>query len=118
MAKMLRIDCCDDCEDIRWPAGHNGGFCTHPGGKGIKITEPRKRVAEGCPLPDAEPAPYSESNPPKVGDVVQGGDRNAVGMIDYQTREHKWRFTAWNVCEYLEMGKITLLYRPPSGDLD
>lgn len=116
MAKMLRIERCCDCKFCEGNATIHGE-CSHPNSN-RRLIVPSASVHMFCPLPDAESAPYSESNLPKVRDYVKlWGD---VGIIT--SRVGSGNETEYFVACVIWRGRwhkpkeLTLLYRPPQGD--
>jgi len=129
MAKYIRIDCCDDCTDVRWPPNHNGAICEHPGGKDVKITKYKCCVGEGCPLPDLPdaPEPYSESNRPREGDTVitwNGiSEEQLIGFVECASgKSVNVRFAQSGpdeaYTEHFMNTDLTLVFRPPQPGKD
>jgi len=120
VAKIIVIDSCQQCKQF----GFDGWDweCKHPDGPNTILTDENGRIPKDCPLPDTEPAPYSESNPPKRGDIIKHFDYMWAGVVvcidetgitvsplPKHNNEDIGRY-------YAKVIDLTLLYRPPSGD--
>ena len=95
MAKMLRIKSCAQCGECRLGRTANAGI--HP----------------DCPLPDA-PEPYSESNRPQEGDLVNANGNPAI--VVYKNDGGGWWIYGPSDNRMVSPDELTLLCRPPQPD--
>ena len=127
MAKMLRIETVDRC----WIHFHpviaaKSKECSHCSA----YLDSGVLIPKDCPLPDAEPAPYSAENPPKEGDMVRTRDGNSGMICSIRIVQEmggtKIAFVrvvfpvlparSSPVFDCYAITEVSLLYRPPSGD--
>ena len=120
MAKMLRIKSCVSC-DV-----HTADmFCPRLNENIAKGITGSIHIHPDCPLPDAEPAPYSAENLPKENDLVRVwdgiGQETRIGFVECTFRKNaNVRFVHEGTneahTEHFMATDLTLIYRPPSGD--
>jgi len=107
--KLLPIECCGECSSCADSESFLPAPWCHELGEQNTTDGP---FHPRCPLQDA-PEPYSESNPPRAGDVVLFDEQPfIVLLVPPDTLDGFVNVQAMLITEALPIDKLTLLFRP------